>query len=275
MDENQALRKLLKDFYAVTGQRVGVFDREFRVVAEYPETCCAYCTAIRQSREGAAACRNCDREGMMLAARGQTVRYRCHAGLIEVCAPIADEQGVIGYLMFGQVLDDTDRAAQEAQCRQASAPYIRKDAFPGLFSVLPTLTEEKLNALESITSACVGFIFLKQMIRVSRGGLWEQIRYYLDRHYAEKFTLGQMAHELGISVSSICQSVKKNTGQTIGGLVTAKRLEAARQLLSTGKRISEIASQVGIDDYNYFARLFKAKYGLSPSRYRKEQLNKQ
>lgn len=275
MDENQALRKLLKDFYAVTGQRVGVFDREFRVIAEYPETCCAYCTAIRQSREGAAACRACDREGMLLAAHGQTVRYRCHAGLVEVCAPITDEQGVIGYLMFGQVLDGTDRAVQEAQCRQASAPYIREDAFAALFAALPTLTEETLNALESITSACVGYIFLKQMMRVSRGGLWEQIRYYLDRHYTENLTLNQMAHELGISVSSLCQSVKKNTGMTVGSLVTAKRLEDARQMLDSGKRISEIASQVGIDDYNYFARLFKARYGLSPSRYRKEQLNKQ
>lgn len=37
----------------------------------------------------------------------------------------------------------------------------------------------------------------------------------------------------------------------------------------TNLPISEVAEQVGINDYNYFSRVFKKLVGISPTRYRK------
>jgi AraC-like DNA-binding protein len=47
------------------------------------------------------------------------------------------------------------------------------------------------------------------------------------------------------------------------------RLERAEMLLtSTSLAISHIAARCGFPDSNYFCVAFKAKYGLSPSKYR-------
>ena len=51
--------------------------------------------------------------------------------------------------------------------------------------------------------------------------------------------------------------------------MTDRRLEKSSQLLrETEKSIKEITSDVGYNDQNYFSKLFKNKYGLSPTEYR-------
>lgn len=40
-------------------------------------------------------------------------------------------------------------------------------------------------------------------------------------------------------------------------------------LLQSDCSIAEIAAQVGIPDYNYFAKLFRRQEGMSPSKYRR------
>ncbi|MBP3742789.1 MAG: helix-turn-helix transcriptional regulator, partial [Treponema sp.] len=58
--------------------------------------------------------------------------------------------------------------------------------------------------------------------------------------------------------------------ETFINFVSDKRLEKARQLLeSTDLSIKEITAEVGYNDQNYFSRIFKNKYGLSPKEYRK------
>ena len=45
---------------------------------------------------------------------------------------------------------------------------------------------------------------------------------------------------------------------------------AARKLLATNKRVSTIAYELGYNDQNYFTRVFKSVFGISPDQYRKE-----
>ena len=119
-------------------------------------------------------------------------------------------------------------------------------------------------------AACVGFIYLKQLMNVSGAGLWGQIDYYLERNYTRHFTLEEMAEELKVSVSSICKTSKAKTGRTLKELLMQKRIHKAKKLLqSSSHSISEIALLVGITDYNYFSRLFKRMEGVSPTAFRK------
>lgn len=47
---------------------------------------------------------------------------------------------------------------------------------------------------------------------------------------------------------------------------------AAKSLLETHKAVLEIASECGFDNLSYFNRIFKKKYGITPSSYRKGRL---
>ncbi len=264
------LEQLLKDFYAVTGQRVGIFDRDANIIIEYPQPCCDFCSHIRSFKKGYKACMNCDRTWIEEAAKGKTVKYRCHAGLIEVCAPIVDEIGIIGYFMFGQVLYDTNYPEQYEQCKKLCADYFTKEEFEQFIPSVKRISADYLHSVENIMAACVGFIYLKQLINVSGTGLWGQIDYYLERNYTRNFTLEEMAEELKVSVSSICKTAKAKSGRTLKELLSQKRIHKAKKLLkSSNYSINQIALMVGISDYNYFSRLFKRIEGLSPTLFRK------
>ena len=83
-----------------------------------------------------------------------------------------------------------------------------------------------------------------------------------------------MAEELHISVATICKTVKRNTGKTVGQLVTEDRVRRAQQYLSSSERpVAEIAEIVGVEDYNYFTRIFRRQTGMTPTQYRRRVRN--
>ncbi|MEG2159130.1 MAG: AraC family transcriptional regulator, partial [Clostridia bacterium] len=51
-----------------------------------------------------------------------------------------------------------------------------------------------------------------------------------------------------------------------------ERLYMAMEMLKNSKKtIAEIASTVGIPDYNYLSKLIQKKTGMSPTKYRKSE----
>ena len=132
--ENEKIAKLLKDFYTVTGQRVGMFDKDFNIIAEYPKKCCDFCAHVRKSKKGFDTCMKSDREFLIAASKGSTVKYRCHTGLLEICAPVIDDMGISGYFVFGQVLLDENIEEQLLNCKTLTKEYFTDDEFKEMIS---------------------------------------------------------------------------------------------------------------------------------------------
>jgi two-component system, response regulator YesN len=64
--------------------------------------------------------------------------------------------------------------------------------------------------------------------------------------------------------------VRELFGATFPELVTSVKLrEGARFLSSTDHPIGEVAAMVGYKDQNYFSRLFRRQFGLSPRSFRR------
>ena len=84
-------------------------------------------------------------------------------------------------------------------------------------------------------------------------------------------SIKQMATSVDISSSHLQKLFKAETGMSLALFVRDTRLEKARELLENSfKRIKEIRFEVGIKDQSHFVRDFKAKYGATPSEYRKQ-----
>jgi len=82
-------------------------------------------------------------------------------------------------------------------------------------------------------------------------------------------SLKTTAAYLKVNASYLSNLFKKETGYTLTNYVNKKRIEHAAFLLSTTTlSISTIAQQCGILDENYFTKLFKRQYHLTPSQYR-------
>ena len=78
------------------------------------------------------------------------------------------------------------------------------------------------------------------------------------------------ANLLSVHPSYLSSLFHKETGLTLTEYVNQKRVEHGVFLLNTTKmQIQMIAQQCGIPDINYFTRIFKKQYGITPSEYRK------
>ena len=72
--------------------------------------------------------------------------------------------------------------------------------------------------------------------------------------------------------TTLCNMAAESWGCSVGERIRELRLREAKRLLREGRlSVAAVAAQVGIPDYNYFARVFKAAEGMPPSVYRKRQ----
>lgn len=269
---SEELARLMADFYTVTGQRLGLFDADYRILMEMPEPHGAFCALIRTSAAGRERCRECDRAGLEQArCTGSRCAYRCHAGLVEVCAPIRDEDGIVGYIMFGQLIYDQDVEEQwQAVDRQCADLPIPPDQLRAAFTTVRRLPPAYIRAASHIMEACVGYIRLGRLIRVQREGLWGGMQAYIREHAAAAFRLQEMADALSVSRATLCKTAKAHTGRTVRQLVEERRMQLARRYLAEGEdTVAEVAYRVGYEDYNYFIRVFHHAVGMTPGQYRR------
>ena len=93
---------------------------------------------------------------------------------------------------------------------------------------------------------------------------------YVEENLADDISLETAADFAGVSSFYLSKLFKEEKGETFINYISDKRLEKSRQLLEqTELSIKEITAEVGYNDQNYFSRIFKSKYGLSPKEYRK------
>lgn len=79
-----------------------------------------------------------------------------------------------------------------------------------------------------------------------------------------------VADHFKISVYSLSRLFKNHIGIGFTEFITSIRLEEAQSLLlKTDMNIADIAAAVGMPNANYFSRLFKATYLVSPAQFRK------
>lgn len=84
-------------------------------------------------------------------------------------------------------------------------------------------------------------------------------------------SLSSIARKMQMTDSHLSRMFKKNTGFNFSEYLSERRLEeAAKLLLQDPKlKVAEISESLGYGNPTYFLSRFKAKYGVSPSTYRK------
>lgn len=103
----------------------------------------------------------------------------------------------------------------------------------------------------------------------------EDVKGELDRNLQSGINVQLIAYNIGLSPNYLSAIFKAETGVRLSEYILGIRLEKAQSLLlRSSMKVSEIAELVGCGDQTYFSRLFKKKYGMSPSEYR-EQGDKQ
>ncbi|QFT39786.1 MULTISPECIES: AraC family transcriptional regulator [unclassified Vibrio] len=95
-------------------------------------------------------------------------------------------------------------------------------------------------------------------------------RDYLDNHYYEMITLDQLAQEANLSKFHLCREFSRIFNISPNKYLRQLRLIKAKQLLSDGYPVAEIATTCGFSDQSHLGRHFKAVFGVSPKKYADE-----
>lgn len=109
----------------------------------------------------------------------------------------------------------------------------------------------------------------------------------LDEAFIQKFTkivednltmseldMAYMQDALNMSHSTLYRKLKGLTGMSGNEFIRKIRLKRGYELLKEGCNVSEAAYSCGFNDVGYFRNCFKDEYGMSPSQFIKQLINK-
>ncbi|MBP3633989.1 MAG: PocR ligand-binding domain-containing protein [Oscillospiraceae bacterium] len=254
----------MRDFHTLTKIRIVIFDAQFREVLAYPADREQFCTLLRQMPGGNEACRKSDMAGCRRCAdTGQVVTYRCHAGLTEAVVPVPDKNGVLAYVMFGQIL--TQR--QDGKCRQA---LVKK--YPQLAEaaqLLPVKTEEELRAAATVLQAITSFMMTNRWVTPGKSDFIRQLDRYIEDHVSGSIGVEEICTALCIGRTRLYEISAGYLGCGIAEYIRRRRIFHARNLLRESTMpVTEVAYAVGFTDYNHFSRVFRKLTGMSAREYR-------
>lgn len=83
----------------------------------------------------------------------------------------------------------------------------------------------------------------------------------------ENFSIDLLAEQMNMSRSNFYRKIKALSGMSPNDYLKTLRMNKAAELIMSGTRISEVSAQVGFTSSSYFAKCFKAQYGVLPKEY--------
>ena len=126
-------------------------------------------------------------------------------------------------------------------------------------------------------------LFLEFMIQLNRMTLHNGITFienspsdekivaildYLNSHLTEDISIDGLSSRFFLSRSYLMHSFKKQTGYTIAGYLTTKRLLLAKKLIGDGLPITNVCYSCGFKNYSTFSRAYKKNFGEAPRDFR-------
>ena len=259
------LYAIMRDFHILTGIRIVIFDSDFRELLAYPTDRERFCTLLRQTPEGNAACQRSDMEGCRACADSkEPVIYRCHAGLTEAVVPIFDKGSVLAYVMFGQILQE-DSDGKMLRLLKSRYPHLSEAA-----DLLPVKSQMQLQAAATVLQAITGHMMTNRWVAPEKSEFIRQLDVYLLDHLSCGISVEEICRAFRVGRTRLYELCADYLGCGLAEYIRAYRIRHAQTLLrQTDRSITQIALDTGFSDYNHFSKVFKQYTGISAREYKK------
>lgn len=95
------------------------------------------------------------------------------------------------------------------------------------------------------------------------------VKHYIQSHLYENISRTELAAVVSLSPEHLSRMFHKREGITLQRYLQTRKMEEAKKLLrETSQSVSEIAQQLGMDNFAYFSQVFKKSTGYLPLQYR-------
>lgn len=126
-----------------------------------------------------------------------------------------------------------------------------------------------LHDVELLVSA-----YMEQISKlINSGGRGDEIKRITDliqRRYNENLKLGSLSEIFNYNSAYLGKMFKNQVGEHFNTYLDKVRIENAKQLLTQGMKVYEVAERVGYMNSDYFNAKFRKYVGVSPTAFRKE-----
>ena len=149
-----------------------------------------------------------------------------------------------------------------------------------LFELLDGRREGPKSVVQHLAAAAVGM--LTQLVGARNAGapknrrdveITLSLRSLLSEEACAARRASYYAQRLCVSPGYLNEAVKRVTGESVSSCIRTEMLMRARRaLIYTSESIREIAFDLGLEDPDYFTRLFTKSVGVTPSVYRRTYL---
>ena len=90
-----------------------------------------------------------------------------------------------------------------------------------------------------------------------------KILHYVENNLNKKLTLFTVSREINLTREYTACIFKKETGKTLMSYINERKMFLAKELVKT-MPLQSVAEYLGYDNYNYFSRLFKKHFDVTP-----------
>lgn len=112
----------------------------------------------------------------------------------------------------------------------------------------------------------------RSVLRRSEIILIEKAAKLISDEISELDNIDALARRVGLNVNKLQEGFKYSYQNTVNGYIQKIRLEMSKELLKySDLSISEIVLRVGLSSKSYFSKVFKERYNISPSEYRRNR----
>ncbi|MBR3704686.1 MAG: helix-turn-helix transcriptional regulator [Oscillospiraceae bacterium] len=210
-----------------------------------------------------------ENELMRIVSRGQMLRAeRLLAGFVSgnfVQRAADPVRNIKNYCIIGNTL--LRKAAEQGGVHPVYLDEMSSDFAKRIESISALSAGEGLFA-DMVRSYCQ---LVRKHTAQHYSPLVERAVLFIDTDLSQDLSLRTVAENLNISAGYLSTMFRQETGKTITDYVSEKRVSYAADLLrGSALQVQTIAQYCGIPDVNYFSKIFKRCYGVTPREYRKE-----
>lgn len=236
-----------------------------------------YCTMLRNTKSGFAACQECDQLHARHASfKHDIIRYKCHAGLTEMFVPFYSDSGnYIGCMTAGQFFFENDQYMTEEAIRKIALthkldPKIMSELYHQTRVLSPMQIEGVIEYINTIGQIIVEthnkLLFMEHIDAPAKIPL---IKKFVEKNYMNKITIEDTAKKFFLSPGYFSHFFKNEVGISFICFVNMYRISQAEEMLQqTQRNITEIAFMTGFGSLSQFNRTFKDVKGVSPRTFR-------
>lgn len=233
----------------------------------------SYCVYVKTNEEAHQYCisRQCR---VLERCRNGSYCGTCFAGVREFVYPLRRQGEVIGFVsVSGYRCENSESFIARTAARFSMSTEALRAVYGSLKAEMPpkafvdTLIFPLLSMLE--------LAYAENKETEKNETLMDAVVAYIRKYHKQNITVEKLCEHFSCSRSRISHAFKSRLGMSFREYLTELRLaDAAGLLCYSALSVTEIAYSVGFCDSNYFSGVFKKRFGLAPTEYRKKNREK-